>query len=161
MSEICKPEYLAKVKLLSREETERLLSRMGGKLPRRLQKDKLSKEEALAIQMELEDEQLQHWRKMIRSLREKEAEKKKAKAEKKTKGETKPKAEKKAKDGTRAGAGKKSKAAPGAKAPAKPGAAKPAVMPVKAVVTIKAVTKPKAGTKARTPSGRGKVAAKA
>ena len=72
MTKMCKPAYLAKVQLLTEEEKERLLSRMGGKLPRRLEKDKLSREEALAIQMELEDEQLQEWRKMIQALREKE-----------------------------------------------------------------------------------------
>ncbi len=85
MSELSKPEYLAKVKLLTKEESERLLSRMEGKLPRRLQKDKISKEEALAIQMELEDEQLQHWRNMIRILREKEKAKEETKAKKEAK----------------------------------------------------------------------------
>jgi hypothetical protein len=67
-----KPEYLAQVQLLTDEETERLLSRMAGKLPRQLKKDKLSQEEALAIQLELEDEQLQEWRDKMHSLREKE-----------------------------------------------------------------------------------------
>jgi hypothetical protein len=80
MTKISKPDYLAKVKRLSKLEIERLLSRMGGKLPRRLQKEKLSQEEALAIQMELEDEQLASWRKMISMLREKEAAKKSNKA---------------------------------------------------------------------------------
>ena len=55
MAKISKPEYAEKVKELSEEEIERLLSRMSGKLPRRLQKEKLSLENALAIQMELED----------------------------------------------------------------------------------------------------------
>jgi hypothetical protein len=67
-----KPEYLAQVQLLTKEETERLLSRMAGKLPRQLKKDKLTQDEALAIQMELEDEQLQEWREKMHSLREKE-----------------------------------------------------------------------------------------
>jgi len=40
MKTICTPEYLARVELLSEEETERLLSRMHGKLPRRLEKAK-------------------------------------------------------------------------------------------------------------------------
>ncbi|MHB1299417.1 MAG: hypothetical protein ACYCY8_00935 [Burkholderiales bacterium] len=60
-----KPEYLDKVQSLTQEEAERLLSRMRGKLPRRLENDKLSREDALAIQMELEDEQLQEWRDMM------------------------------------------------------------------------------------------------
>ena len=72
MSKICKPEYLTKVQRLTKIETERLFSRMEGKLPKRLEKDKLSKEEALALQLELEDEQLEEWRKMMRKLNEKE-----------------------------------------------------------------------------------------
>jgi hypothetical protein len=68
---ISNPEYLAKVQLLTDEEKERLFSRMGGKLPHRLQKDKLSKDEALAIQMELEDEQLQEWRERMHGFKAK------------------------------------------------------------------------------------------
>lgn len=89
MAKISKPEYEAKVKQLSKEETERLLSRMTGKLPRRLQKDKLSKEEALAIQMELEDDQLQEWRKMMRTLNKKGEVKAKPKTKTKTAENTK------------------------------------------------------------------------
>lgn len=63
--------YLEKVKLLSLDDQERLLSRMTGKLPKRLQKDKLTKDEAIAIQLELEDEQLQEWRGIMVSLQEK------------------------------------------------------------------------------------------
>ncbi len=63
--------YLDKAVLLSVEEQERLLSRMTGKLPKRLQKDKLSREEALAIQLELEDEQLQEWRATMAALKAK------------------------------------------------------------------------------------------
>ena len=63
--------YLDKVKSLSLDDQERLLSRMTGKLPKRLQKDKLTKDEAIAIQLELEDEQLQEWRGIMVSLQEK------------------------------------------------------------------------------------------
>lgn len=73
MTSMCKPEYLARVELLNAEETERLLSRMGGKLPRRLEKGKLSQDQALAIQMELEDEQLNEWREMMLKLKKHEA----------------------------------------------------------------------------------------
>lgn len=73
MPKICKPEYLAKVELLTVEETERLFFRMVGKLPRRLDKGKLSQVDALAIQMELEDEQLHEWRKMMHTLKKEEA----------------------------------------------------------------------------------------
>lgn len=63
------PDYLAQARALSKEEQERVLSRMTGKLPRRLEKDKLNREEALAIQLELEDEQLQEWREKMHALK--------------------------------------------------------------------------------------------
>jgi hypothetical protein len=97
MSKLCKPEYLAKVQSLSKLEAERLLSRMAGKLPRRLEKDKLSREEALAIQLELEDEQLQQWRKMMRILNKREEGKRPAKATPKAEAPAKPKAKTKTK----------------------------------------------------------------
>ena len=79
-------DYLAKAKKLSQEDRERVLSRMGGKLPKRLQKEKLTAEEAIAIQLELEDEQLQEWRANMSVIKEK-ATKAKLKAEEKaTKG---------------------------------------------------------------------------
>jgi hypothetical protein len=55
---------------------------MGGKLPKRLQKEKLTVEEAIAIQLELEDEQLQEWRANMAVIQEKAA-KAKAKADEK------------------------------------------------------------------------------
>ena len=110
MTNISKPEYLAKVKLLTKEEAERLLSRMVGKLPRRLEKGKLSQVDALALQMELEDEQLLEWRKMMQMMKEKEAVKKKeaknkeeattqSKAKVTAEAKTKPKATTKAEPG--------------------------------------------------------------
>jgi len=68
---ISKPEYLKKVAEIDSSEKERLLSRMSGKLPRRLQKEKLSIEDALAIQLEIEDEQLQEWREKMHKIRAK------------------------------------------------------------------------------------------
>lgn len=64
-------EYLEKAKLLTDEDAERLLSRMGKKLPRRLLKEKLSKEEAIAIQLEIEDEQLEEWREKMNEIKSK------------------------------------------------------------------------------------------
>jgi len=55
-------DYLAKVAGLSEEEAERLLSRMRGKLTRRIEDKKMSITEAIAIQLEFEDEQLEEWR---------------------------------------------------------------------------------------------------
>ena len=88
------PEYLDKVRLLSDEEQERLLSRMAGKLPRRLEKDKLSREEAMAIQMELEDEQLQEWRERMHALKEKTEKADKAQKSKEKAGDVEAKAPK-------------------------------------------------------------------
>jgi hypothetical protein len=63
--------YLEKAQKLDIEEQERVLSRMAGKLPKRLQKEKLTKQEAIAIQLELEDEQLQEWRSIMADLKAK------------------------------------------------------------------------------------------
>lgn len=55
-------EYLEKAKLLTKEEAEHLLARMRGKLNRRMKDRKVDPLEAVAIQLELEDEELQEWR---------------------------------------------------------------------------------------------------
>jgi len=55
-------EYLEKAQQLEKEETERLLARMRSKLMRRLEDKKMSVQEAVAIQLEIEDEELQEWR---------------------------------------------------------------------------------------------------
>ena len=116
MTNTSKPNYLAKAKQLSKNETERLLSRMGGKLDRRLEKGKLSQQEALAKQLELEDEQLQEWRKVMHSLKKKEAEKEARKKEEKAKAPAKAKSAAKAKTPAKAKANVHSVVkAPGAK----------------------------------------------
>lgn len=118
-------DYLAKAKKLSEEDRERVLSRMGGKLPKRLQKEKLTAEEAIAIQLELEDEQLQEWRANMAVINEKAA-------------KAKLKAEEKAAKGAKG----KSKVATVKVAPkastAKPAVAKPTVTkaPVKKAATV-------------------------
>jgi hypothetical protein len=56
-------EYMEKAKNLSQVEIERLQSRMRSKLTRREEEKKLSLIEVLAIQLELDDEQLAEWRK--------------------------------------------------------------------------------------------------
>ncbi len=64
-------EYLEKARLLSKEETERLLSRMRSKLKRRLEDKKMNALEAVAIQLEKEDEELNEWRAKMAEIREK------------------------------------------------------------------------------------------
>lgn len=68
-------DYAEEAKKLNTEQKERLLSRMSGKLPRRLEKEKLTELEALAIQLELEDEQLAEWKERIDAIRAKEKKK--------------------------------------------------------------------------------------
>lgn len=71
--EIGKTEYLEQAAALSVEEQQRVLSRMSGKLPHQLIREKLSVEEAVAIQLEIEDEQLSEWRKNWRRIKERQA----------------------------------------------------------------------------------------
>jgi hypothetical protein len=75
-------EYLEKAQKLTEEESERLLSRMRGKPARKLEDNKLSTLEALAIQLELDDELLSEWRKNMYAIREKEEKKAKEKEDK-------------------------------------------------------------------------------
>ena len=79
MKDKVNPDYLEKVKQLSNEDAERVLSRMGGKLPKRLIKEKLTQEEAIALQLEIEDEQLQEWREKMAKLTEEDEKKDKKK----------------------------------------------------------------------------------
>ncbi|BEV07368.1 hypothetical protein [Methylophilus sp. DW102] len=81
MKDKVNPVYLDKVKQLPADEAERILSRMGGKLPKRFIKEKLSQEEALALQLEIEDEQLQEWREKMAKLKEEDEKKEKKKKE--------------------------------------------------------------------------------
>jgi hypothetical protein len=80
--------YVEKAKLLTEEEAERVLSRIRGKLLRRQEDKKLDRIDALAIQLELEDEQLQEWRDKMHSLREKELAKALEKSKKPAKAKT-------------------------------------------------------------------------
>jgi hypothetical protein len=62
MRKLPSEQYLEQAKLLSKEELERLLSRTRAKLMRRLEDKKLSAVEVVAIQLEIEDEDLNEWR---------------------------------------------------------------------------------------------------
>jgi len=64
-------EYLEKARRLSKEDTERLLSRARGKLTRRLEDQKLTPEEVVAIQLEIEDEDLNEWRERWDAIKKK------------------------------------------------------------------------------------------
>lgn len=58
-------DYIENARLLTEEEAERLQSRMSEKLRRQLKKEKFSTLEALAIQLQREDEQLNEWRQAL------------------------------------------------------------------------------------------------
>lgn len=64
-------EYLEKAKLLSKEETERLLSRTRSKLIRRLEREEMTALEVVAMQLEIEDEDLNEWRAKMADIRKK------------------------------------------------------------------------------------------
>ncbi|MBS1146785.1 MAG: hypothetical protein H6R08_961 [Proteobacteria bacterium] len=72
-------EYLEKAKLLNEEACERLLSRARSKLKRRLDDKKISMLEVVALQLEIEDEDLNEWRQRIAEIKSAE-DKKKTKA---------------------------------------------------------------------------------
>ena len=67
--------YVEKAKLLTEEETERLMSRMRTKLTRRLEDKKFSALEVVAIQLELEAEELNEWRNNMVEIRKKSKDK--------------------------------------------------------------------------------------
>jgi len=62
-------EYLEKAKDLPKKDAERLLARMRGRFARRLEDKQFSTIEALAFQLEYEDEQLKDWRKNVDKIR--------------------------------------------------------------------------------------------
>ena len=69
---VAKAEYLEQAEKLSANQIEGLLNRMGGKLPHRLDKEKITQLEALAIQLEIEHEQLNEWREKMYAIQSKQ-----------------------------------------------------------------------------------------
>jgi N-acyl-L-homoserine lactone synthetase len=63
--------YLEIAKQLSEEETERLMARMRTKLMRRLEDKKMGVAEVVAIQLEIEEEELREWRARMAEIRKK------------------------------------------------------------------------------------------
>lgn len=83
MPKLPSDEYLEKAAKLGKAETERLLSRSRNKVMRRLLDKKLTPVEAVAIQLQIEDEALAEWRERMAEIKQKEAEK----LEKKSRGD--------------------------------------------------------------------------
>jgi hypothetical protein len=67
--------YLERAKNLTAEESERLLSRMRGKLERRFETSKLTPLEAIAMQLEREDKALAEWRARFAEIKQKDKKK--------------------------------------------------------------------------------------
>ena len=70
-------DFIKLAEKLDEESAEKVLSRMTGKLPKRFIKEKLTKVEAMALQLELEDELLQDWRKNFAKVNSSDEKKKK------------------------------------------------------------------------------------
>ena len=68
-SKVPTPEYLEKAKKLNNEEIERLLVRMRGRFARRLEDKRMSAIDAIALQLEYEDEELEEWRERLTEMR--------------------------------------------------------------------------------------------
>ena len=64
-------EYIEKAKTLTQEEAERIMARLRGKLMRRFEDQKIIPLEAVALQLEIEDKQLQEWRERLAEMRAK------------------------------------------------------------------------------------------
>jgi len=66
---VAREEYLLKAQKLTKKQAEQLCSRMGGKLERRLEKQEVNTLEAMAIQLEKEEEDLQEWRERFSDIK--------------------------------------------------------------------------------------------
>ena len=69
-------EYLEKAKLLDEDASERLLSRARSKLVRKLDDRILTPLDVVALQLEIEDEDLNEWRKKVAEIKLAESKKK-------------------------------------------------------------------------------------
>lgn len=69
------PEWVEKAMRLSKDDAEHILARMRKKLTRKLEDDEIAPLEAVALQLQLEAEQLDEWRARIAELRKRHAEK--------------------------------------------------------------------------------------
>jgi len=64
-------EYLEKAMALSREDAERVFARMRKKLARRVDDEDVNPLEAVALQLQIEDEDLEEWREKMSEIRKK------------------------------------------------------------------------------------------
>ena len=62
-------EYLERAKQLSNDDADRLMARMRGRFTRRFAARKLTALQAIALQLEFEEEELAQWRDRMQQLR--------------------------------------------------------------------------------------------
>lgn len=80
MAKVPSDAYLEKARVLSRDQAEQLLSRMRRRTMRRLEDKELTPLEAVALQLQKEDQDLEEWRQQWARIAERD-EKKNAKAQ--------------------------------------------------------------------------------
>jgi hypothetical protein len=68
-------EYLDQAMAMSREEVEKIFSRMRGKITHKMDREKIDPVQAVALQLHYEAEQLADWRKRVADLRSNETRK--------------------------------------------------------------------------------------
>ncbi len=64
-------EYVERARALSKEDAERLFARMRKKLARRVGDEEVEPLEAVALQLQIEDEELKEWRDKMDEIRKK------------------------------------------------------------------------------------------
>ena len=62
--------YLERAKQLSADEADRLMARMRGRFSRRFADQRLTALQAIALQLEFEDDELAQWRNRMNELRD-------------------------------------------------------------------------------------------
>lgn len=65
------PEWIEKAMLLSKDDAEHILARMRKKISRRMAHETIDPLTAVALQLQMEDEQLKEWRDRVSELRKK------------------------------------------------------------------------------------------
>jgi hypothetical protein len=76
MKKMPSDEYIEKAKLLDEDASERVLSRARSKLVRKLDDRILTPLDVVALQLEIEDEDLTEWRKKVAEIKLAESKKK-------------------------------------------------------------------------------------
>lgn len=77
-----KKEFLVFAASLNADEKQHVLSKIRGKFQRKVMKGKIGDDEAIALQLESEEENLKEWKKNIEKIRKADVEAEKSKMKK-------------------------------------------------------------------------------